>query len=36
MVRALSALIKWGWAACDERQREEEYKIGTMPTGRLN
>ena len=27
MVRALGALIKWGWVACDERQKEEGYKF---------
>jgi predicted transcriptional regulator len=27
VVRALGALVKWGWVACDERQREEGYKI---------
>ena len=27
VVRALGALVRWGWVACDERQREEGYKI---------
>jgi DNA-binding IclR family transcriptional regulator len=27
VVRALDALVRWGWVACDERQREEGYKI---------
>ena len=27
VVRALGALIRWGWVACDERQKEEGYKI---------
>ena len=34
LVRALGALIKWGWVACDNRQKEEGHKSGTMPTGR--
>jgi hypothetical protein len=25
MVRALGALIRWGWVACDERQREKGH-----------
>jgi len=27
LVRALGALIKWGWVACDERQKEEGHKF---------
>ena len=27
MVRALGALIKWGWVACEERQKEEGHKF---------
>ena len=27
MVRTLGALIRWGWVACDERQREEGHKF---------
>ena len=27
MVRALGALIRWGWVACDERQREKGHKF---------
>ena len=26
-VWALRALIKWGWVACDERQKEEGLKF---------
>jgi hypothetical protein len=25
--RALGALIKWGWVACDERRKEEGHKF---------
>jgi hypothetical protein len=27
LVRALGTLIKWGWVACDKRQKEEGLKI---------
>jgi hypothetical protein len=27
LVRALGALTKWGWVACDERQKEEGHKF---------
>jgi len=27
LVRALGALIKWGWVARDERQKEEGHKF---------
>ncbi len=27
VVGALGALIRWGWVACDERQREEGHKF---------
>jgi hypothetical protein len=27
LVRALGSLIKWGWVAYDERQREEGHKF---------
>ena len=27
LVRALGALIKWGWVACDERQKEEGHRF---------
>jgi hypothetical protein len=27
LVRALGALIKWGWVACDERQKVEGHKF---------
>ena len=27
VVRPLGALIRLGWVACDERQKEEGYKI---------
>jgi hypothetical protein len=27
LVRALGALIRWGWVACDERQKEEGHKF---------
>jgi hypothetical protein len=27
LVRALGALIKWDWVACDERQKEEGHKF---------
>jgi hypothetical protein len=27
VVRALGALIRWGWVACDERQREGGHKF---------
>jgi hypothetical protein len=27
LVRALGALIKWGWVACDNRQKEEGHKF---------
>jgi hypothetical protein len=37
LVRALGALIKWGWVDCDERGRKKKAaSSGTMPTGRLN
>ena len=26
-VRALGALMKWGWVDCDERQKEEGHKF---------
>ena len=34
LVRVLGALTKWGWVACDERQKEEGHSSGIMPTGR--
>jgi hypothetical protein len=27
LVRTLGALIKWGWVACDERQKEEGHRF---------
>jgi len=27
LVRALGALTKWGWVACDNRQKEEGHKF---------
>jgi hypothetical protein len=27
LVRALGALIRWGWVACDERQKEDGHKF---------
>ena len=27
LVRALGALIKWDWVACDNRQKEEGHKF---------
>jgi hypothetical protein len=27
LVRALGVLIKWGWVACDNRQKEEGHKF---------
>jgi hypothetical protein len=27
LVRALGALIKWSWVACDERQKKEGHKF---------
>ena len=27
LVSALGALVKWGWVACDERQKEEGHKF---------
>jgi hypothetical protein len=27
LVRALGALVRWGWVACDERQKEEGHKF---------
>jgi len=34
VVRALGALVRWGWMAFDERQREEGYKIWYNAIGR--
>jgi hypothetical protein len=31
LVRALGALIKWGWVACDERQKKKVTSFGTTP-----
>jgi hypothetical protein len=27
LVRALGAIVKWGWVACDERQKEKGHKF---------
>ena len=27
LVRAMGALMKWGWVDCDERQKEEGHKF---------
>jgi hypothetical protein len=27
VVRALGALVWWGWVACDERQRDDGHKF---------
>jgi DNA-binding IclR family transcriptional regulator len=34
VVRALGALVRWGWVACDERRGKRATKFGTISTGR--